>query len=52
LDFNFGDEGYDVDRMLAFVISVESRFYPAIIPLYEARIRAWAAEQLRESGID
>ena len=37
--------------MLAFVTSVDSQFYPEIGPLYEARIRTWAAEQLRENGI-
>jgi thymidylate synthase len=38
--------------MLAFVTSVDSQFYPEIGPLYEARIRTWAAEELRGNGID
>jgi hypothetical protein len=45
LEMNFGGDGYDVQRMLNFVTSVESGFYPQIRDLYARRIEAWAAEQ-------
>jgi hypothetical protein len=34
---NFGDDGYDVDRMLRFVVSAKSQFYPQIGTLYGPR---------------
>jgi len=51
LDMNFGDEGYDLNRMLRFV-NFESEFYPDFGALYEHRIRAWAAERRQQLGLD
>ncbi len=48
LEMNFGDDGYDVDRMLSFVIGVESQFYPTIDALYRQRIETWDAERRAE----
>ena len=35
---NFGWRGYDHEKMQAFVVGVESEFYPQIGQLYERRI--------------
>jgi hypothetical protein len=43
LEMNFGDDGYDADQMLDFVVSVDSEFYPQIDMLYRMRIWEWAA---------
>ena len=43
LALNFGHSGYDRDEMLAFVVGVESQFYPQIGALYAQRIEAWGA---------
>jgi hypothetical protein len=51
LDMNFGHDGYNLDRMLRFVVGVESEFYPQIGELYERRIEAWAAVRRTELGI-
>jgi len=48
LSMNFGHCGYDRDQMLAFVVGVESPFYPHIGQLYERRIETWGAA-LRET---
>ena len=48
LERNFADDGYNVEQMLSFVVSVDSDFYPDIDLLYRARISAWAAEQQRD----
>ena len=45
---NFGDDGYDLERMLRFVVEVDSPFYPGIALLYARRIEAWAAARRRE----
>ena len=37
LEANFADSGYDLERMLAFVVGVESEFYPQIGELYTQR---------------
>ncbi len=47
LEMNFGDDGFDLDRMLRFVVGVESQFYSQIGELYTQRIEAWAALQQR-----
>jgi len=52
LECNFGREGYDIDQMLGFVVSVESQFYPRIGELYERRIATWAAAQRKEGVSD
>ena len=49
LEMNFGYDGYDLDRMLRFVVGVESQFYPQIGELYERRIEAWAAATKKRS---
>jgi hypothetical protein len=51
LEMNFGDEGYDLDRMLGFVVGVESQFYPQIGQLYEQRISAWTEERRSALGL-
>ena len=43
LEMNFGDDGYDLDQMLDFVVSIDSEFYPQLDRLYRRRIREWAA---------
>jgi hypothetical protein len=43
LAMNFGSDGYDLDQMLNFVVSIDSQFYPRIDTLYRRRIEAWAA---------
>jgi len=48
LDMNFGGDGYDLEQMLAFVVDVESEFYPQIQALYRHRIETWAAERRAE----
>jgi hypothetical protein len=52
LDFNFGRDGYDLNRMLRFVVGVESQFYPQIGKLYSRRIEAWAATRRAELRLD
>ncbi len=42
LESNFADDGYDLDEMQSFVVSVDSSFYPEIDRLYRERIEAWA----------
>jgi len=42
LEMNFGDDGYDLEQMLDFVVSVDSEFYPQLGRLYRTRIREWA----------
>jgi hypothetical protein len=52
LDMNFGHDGYNLDRMLRFVVGVESQFYPQIGTLYERRIKGWAAMRQAELGVE
>ena len=49
LEVNFGDDGYDLEEMQDFVVSVDSEFYPELGWLYRRRITSWAAEQ-RDGG--
>jgi hypothetical protein len=51
LEMNFGEEGYDIDEMQAFVVGVESEFYPQLGELYRRRISAWAATR-RASAVN
>lgn len=44
LDCNFSEDGYDLNEMQSFVVSVDSEFYPDLDALYRRRIAAWAAE--------
>ena len=50
LAMNFDD--YDLARMLGFVVSIESSFYPEIAALYGARIEAWATARRAELDSD
>jgi hypothetical protein len=50
LAMNFDD--YDIDRMLDFIVSIDSPFYPQIGTLYERRIRVWACARRAELGFD
>jgi hypothetical protein len=52
LEMNFDNDGYDLNRMLRFVVGVESEFYSQIGELYERRIEAWAAVRRAELGMD
>ncbi len=45
LEMNFGDDGYDLEAMQSFVVSVDSEFYPDLDWLYRRRITSWAAER-------
>jgi hypothetical protein len=49
LEANFGDDGYDLEAMQDFVVSIDSEFYPELGRLYRRRITSWAAER-RDSG--
>jgi hypothetical protein len=49
LDANYGDDGYNLDEMQKFVVSIDSEFYPDLGWQYRRRIASWAAEQ-RDSG--
>jgi len=51
LEMNFGDAGYDLDKMQRFVVGVDSEFYPQLDALYRHRIDAWAAERHAASAI-
>ena len=50
LEMNFED--YDLARMLGFVVSIESSFYPEIAALYGVRIKAWATARRAELDLD
>lgn len=50
LEMNFGDDGYDLDDMQGFVVSVDSEFYPQLAALYRYRIDAWGAERQAASA--
>jgi len=50
LEMNFED--FDLPRMLGFVVSIESPFYPEIGALYGVRIKAWATARRAELGLD
>jgi hypothetical protein len=52
LAMNFGGDGYDLEQMLNFVVSVDSQFYPQIGELYQRRIEAWAIVQQEEASLD
>jgi hypothetical protein len=43
LEMNFGDDGYEPERVLAFT-SASSQFYPQFGRLYAARIAGWTME--------
>jgi hypothetical protein len=45
LDANYGDDGYNLDEMQSFVVSIDSEFYPDLGWQYRRRIASWAAEQ-------
>jgi hypothetical protein len=45
LEANFGGSGRDEDEMQAFVVAIESEFYPELDRLYRERIAIWAAGQ-------
>jgi len=45
LDMNFGYGGYDLEKMLRFVIGIESQFYPEIGRLYAGRIQKWPPQR-------
>lgn len=47
LEMNFGDDGYEPERVLAFT-SASSQFYPQFGRLYAARIAGWTAERRAE----
>lgn len=47
---NFDD--HDLDRMLGFIVSIDSPFYPQIGTLYERRIEAWARARRAELHLD
>lgn len=51
LEMNFGDDGFDLDRMLSFVVGVESEFYPQFGDLYAKRVTAWATARRGELGM-
>ena len=50
LEMNFDD--YDLARMLGFIVSIESPFYPEIATLYGVRIKAWATARRAELDPD
>lgn len=50
LEMNFGDDGFDEDRMQRFVVEVGSSFYPELDALYRSRIHAWAAAKRPDGG--
>ena len=59
LALNFASGGYDINKMLRFVVSVDSQFYPQIGELYKRRIVAWAARraeldlgQMQDDGLE
>jgi hypothetical protein len=52
LAMNVGSQGYDRDLMLAFVVGVESQFYPQISELYARRIDAWGAARRAKLALD
>ena len=45
LEMNFDDSGYDLDEMQAFVVGIDSQFYPQFGTLIRRRIAAWAASR-------
>jgi hypothetical protein len=49
---NFGNDGYELDRMFRFAVGVESEFYSQIGKLYERQIEAWAALRREALGLD
>jgi len=44
---NFGGRKADLSTLLAFVVGIDSQFYPQLGRLYRRRIQAWAAERAR-----
>lgn len=52
LNSNFADDGYPVDEMQSFVVSVDSEFYPELDALYRHRITAWAADHAADDDDD
>jgi hypothetical protein len=52
LEMNFGDNGYDLDEMQDFVVSIDSEFYPELGRLYRARIASWAVGRHDAAGQD
>ena len=51
LEMNFGDS-YDLNRILTFVVRLESQFYPQFGSLYQRRIEDWVAARRAELGLD
>jgi hypothetical protein len=45
LEANYGDDGYNLDEMQKFIVSIDSEFYPDLGWQYRRRIASWAAEQ-------
>ncbi len=52
LEMNFSEDGYDADEMQAFVVGVESEFYPEFGRLYRGRIAEWASAHHDEDDED
>ena len=49
LEMNFADEGYDIDEMQAFVLGIESEFYPQLDGIYRRQIAAWGESRKKPS---
>jgi hypothetical protein len=47
LAMNFRDRETDMSKLLAFVVGIESQFYPQLGRLYRRRIQAWAGQRAR-----
>ena len=47
LAMNFGGRKADLSKLLAFVVGIDSQFYPQLGRLYRRRIQAWATERAR-----
>jgi hypothetical protein len=52
LEGNFADDGYPLDEMQDFVVSIDSEFYPELDALYRRRIAAWAADLHADDDVD
>jgi len=50
LEMNFDD--YELARMLAFIMRIDSPFYPQIGMLYKRHIEGWASAGRTELGLD
>lgn len=45
LEMNFGYDGYPIDRILNFLVGIESSFYPQFGDLIATRVKEWASVQ-------